>query len=272
MATIRLLSIDDDKFIRDMIEKTLRSELKGIDIQVAENGKKAQQLLQNHSFDLVLCDWEMPEMTGIELLKWVRQQETLKTQPFVLITSLDQKEHVVEAGQAGVSDYLSKPFSPKQLIDKVMKQLIKSGKLSREAAMGLLRKDRISAAGGAELLAGGAASRVAATPPQKRSKGKGLLAWGQQRVAVAIREINREEALLTLRSEQGFPSLASEVQLLLAAGTDEAPQKVNVPALVFSLQLAEKQADCDTAHLRIQLHPETAEDAAQLSRVLLLVG
>ncbi|SFX37855.1 response regulator [Marinospirillum alkaliphilum] len=270
MTTIRILSIDDDKFIRELIDKTLRSELKGFEIHQAENGKKAQQLLQNHSFDLVLCDWEMPEMTGIELLKWVRKQETLKAQPFVLITSLDQKEHVVEAGKAGVSDYLSKPFSPKQLIDKVMKQLIKSGRVSREEAMSLMRKDRIAAAGGAELLAGGGAPRAAA--PARRSKGKGLLNWDQQRCPVAIREINREEALLTLKTPKGFPSLGGQVQLLLAAGTDEAPVRISVPALVYSLQLAEKTAECDTAHLRIQLQPESAEAAAQLAKVLLLVG
>ena len=118
MKKIRLLIVDDAKFIRDLVQKTLRTEYPEMEISEAIDGRKAQSILQNNSFDLILCDWEMPEMSGIELLQWVRKQEHLKEQPFVLVTSLDQKENVVEALQAGVNDYVTKPFTPEQLIDR----------------------------------------------------------------------------------------------------------------------------------------------------------
>lgn len=267
MKTLRLLCIDDDKFIRDLIDKTLRKELKGIEIQLAENGKKGQQLLQKFSFDLVLCDWEMPEMTGIELLRWVRQQDSLKEQPFVLITSLDQKENVVEAVKAGVSEYLSKPFSPKQLLDKVAKQLVRAGVLSREEMLGRLYKERISAAGGAELLTGGAAPAAS----RRSARGKGLLQWQGQRMTVLIRSINRSEAVLMLKTE-AFPPLGSEMTLLLAGGAEDQPLRASVPGFVLSLQLAEPKQDCDTALIRVQFQPQEGDAGVEFARLLSLMA
>lgn len=269
MKTLRLLCIDDDKFIRDLIDKTLRKELKGIEIQVAENGKKGQQLLQKFSFDLVLCDWEMPEMTGIELLRWVRQQESLKAQPFVLITSLDQKENVIEASKAGVSEYLSKPFSPKQLLDKVAKQLVRAGVLTREEVLERLYKERISAAGGAELLTGGAGGAPAAS--RRSVRGKGLLQWQGQRTTALIRSINRSEAALMLKAES-FPQLGAEVSLLLAGGTEEQPLRASVPGFVVSLQLAEPRPDCDTAVVRVKLLPQEGDAGVEFARLLSLMA
>ena len=95
MTKLRILVVDDAKFIRDLVQKTLRNEYPQIEVTEAVDGRKAQSILQRNSFDMVLCDWEMPEMSGIELLQWVRSHEPLKEQPFILITSLDQKENVV---------------------------------------------------------------------------------------------------------------------------------------------------------------------------------
>ena len=129
MSKVSVLVVDDASFIRDLVKKCLRNYFPGIRIEEAVNGRKAQSLLSREAFDLVLCDWEMPEMSGLELLTWCREQDTLKTLPFVMVTSRGDKENVVQAIQAGVSGYVSKPFTNEQLVTKVKQALNKVGKL-----------------------------------------------------------------------------------------------------------------------------------------------
>uniref|UniRef100_UPI0028AC4FF8 response regulator n=1 Tax=Pseudomonas sp. TaxID=306 RepID=UPI0028AC4FF8 len=118
MSKVSVLVVDDASFIRDLVKKGLRDHFPGIQLEEAVNGRKAQQLLGRLSVDLILCDWEMPEMSGLELLTWCREQDNLKTTPFIMVTSRGDKDNVVQAIQAGVSDYIGKPFSNDQLITK----------------------------------------------------------------------------------------------------------------------------------------------------------
>ena len=134
MSKISVLVVDDAPFIRDLMKKSLRNHFPGIQIEEAVNGRKAQQMLGKQTFDLILCDWEMPELSGLELLSWCREQDSLKSTPFVMVTSRGDKENVVQAIQAGVSDFVGKPFSSEQLIGKVTKALSRSGKLSQSMA------------------------------------------------------------------------------------------------------------------------------------------
>ncbi len=130
MSKVSVLVVDDALFIRDLIKKGLRSYFPGIHIDEAVNGRKAQQMLDTQSFDLILCDWEMPEMSGLELLTWFRQQAKFKSTPFIMVTSRGDKDNVVQAIQAGVTDYIGKPFTQEQLTSKVTKALTRSGRLS----------------------------------------------------------------------------------------------------------------------------------------------
>jgi CheY-like chemotaxis protein len=120
--SLRILVVDDASFTRDLIRRTLRKQFPAVEIEDAVNGRKAQILMAKAQFDMVLCDWEMPEMTGVELLQWCREQPQYKKEdvPFVMITSRGDKDHVVEAVKSGVTDYLGKPFSSEQLINKVL--------------------------------------------------------------------------------------------------------------------------------------------------------
>ncbi|WP_371355143.1 response regulator [Pseudomonas chlororaphis] len=129
MSKVSVLVVDDASFIRDLVKKCLRNYFPGIKIEDAINGRKAQALLAREAFDLVLCDWEMPEMSGLELLTWCRGQEAMKAMPFIMVTSRGDKENVVQAIQAGVSGYVSKPFTNEQLLTKVKQALNKVGKL-----------------------------------------------------------------------------------------------------------------------------------------------
>lgn len=143
MSKVSVLVVDDATFIRDLVKKGLRDHFPGIQLEEAVNGRKAQQLLNRQAVDLILCDWEMPEMSGLELLSWCRGEEAHKGTPFIMVTSRGDKENVVQAIQAGVSDYIGKPFSNDQLVTKVKKALSRTGKLAQLSAA-LSRRSRTS--------------------------------------------------------------------------------------------------------------------------------
>ncbi len=81
MSKVKVLVVDDAPFIRDLVRKCLRNTFAGVAVEDAVNGRKAQVLLTRERFDLVLCDWEMPEMSGLELLAWCRQQPSMASMP-----------------------------------------------------------------------------------------------------------------------------------------------------------------------------------------------
>ena len=126
MSNFKVLVVDDAGLIRDLIRKALRTQFPNWQISEEINGLKARQLLKKAQFDLILCDWEMPEMSGAELLAWFRSEHQ-GTTPFIMVTSRGDKAHVVEAIQSGVSNYLVKPFNNQQLIDKISTTLSKQG-------------------------------------------------------------------------------------------------------------------------------------------------
>ena len=124
---LRVLIVDDAAFVRDTIKRTLRKFLAQVEIHDAANGHRALAALKANKIDIILSDWEMPEMSGEELLAWVRESERYQKTPFIMISSRGDKGHVVQAVQAGVSDYMTKPFTPDELQRKVMKQLTRIG-------------------------------------------------------------------------------------------------------------------------------------------------
>lgn len=126
--SVRILVVDDATFIRDMVKKQLREKIPGVQVVDAVDGNRAVAQLKSQAVDLILSDWEMPGMSGEELLRWVRGQEQHSQTPFVMVTSRGDRGHVVKAVEAGVSDFISKPFTPDELIKKVFKQLKKIGK------------------------------------------------------------------------------------------------------------------------------------------------
>ena len=87
----------------------------------AENGQDALAKLKTGEFGLVVSDWNMPIMQGIELLRAIRADEHLKTLPFLMVTAEAQKENLIEAVQAGVSNYVVKPFTAEVLQSKLEK-------------------------------------------------------------------------------------------------------------------------------------------------------
>ena len=114
--------VDDFSTMRRIVRKILK-DLQFRDIIEAENGLAALRLLESNKVDLIVSDWNMPMMTGLELLKRVRADERLKGLPFLMVTAEAQKENIIEAIQAKVSNYVIKPFSAAVLAEKLAKIL-----------------------------------------------------------------------------------------------------------------------------------------------------
>jgi two-component system, chemotaxis family, chemotaxis protein CheY len=117
-----LLLVDDIASMLNISKSILRSE--GFThIYEAQDGVEALKILKNKSIDLVICDWEMPNMNGLELFKEARADEKLKDIPFLMLTASSGVQKVKEAIAAGVTDYIIKPYQQNAFIAKVISKL-----------------------------------------------------------------------------------------------------------------------------------------------------
>ncbi len=117
---MRVLVVDDFSTMRRIVKNTLR-QIGFTQIEEAEDGQKAFDRLMSEKFDFVVSDWNMPNMTGIDLLRKVRAEASLKHLPFLMVTAEAKQENVVEAIKAGVSNYIVKPFTVATLQEKISK-------------------------------------------------------------------------------------------------------------------------------------------------------
>jgi two-component system chemotaxis response regulator CheY len=117
---MKVLVVDDMSTMRRIVKNVLR-QIGFTDIMEAENGQDALTKLKAGGFGLVVSDWNMPVMQGIDLLRAVRADAELKTLPFLMVTAEAQKENLILAVQAGVSNYVVKPFTAEILQGKLEK-------------------------------------------------------------------------------------------------------------------------------------------------------
>lgn len=118
---MRVLVVDDFSTMRRIIKNILR-QLGFTNIIEADDGTSAWEVLGKDRIDFIISDWNMPQMTGIELLRKVRSSEEFGDLPFLMVTAEAQQENILEAVQAKVSNYIVKPFTAevmKQKIDKI---------------------------------------------------------------------------------------------------------------------------------------------------------
>ena len=118
----RILIVDDFATMRRIARQILQS-LGFVNVDEAEDGKEALASIRSQQFDLVLSDCNMPNMNGLELLSTLRQDSELNDIPFIVMTSSDQKESLLEMVKAGASDYIEKPFKADVLKAKLGKFL-----------------------------------------------------------------------------------------------------------------------------------------------------
>ncbi|AYC34895.1 response regulator [Pseudomonas cavernae] len=285
MSKVSVLVVDDAPFIRDLVKKSLRSHFPGILIDEAVNGRKAQQLLGRQAFDLILCDWEMPEMSGLELLAWCRQQDSLQTTPFFMVTSRGDKDNVVQAIQAGVSVYIGKPFSNDQLITKVKKALSRAGKLdgllasAPKAATSAFANDSLATltGGRAEVLkptavapraaAAFAPAAAATSKAPAGSHGQGQLRLPGGTLACVIKALSLKEALLLVKRGELLPQVLESAVLDLQQGEGGA-EVARLNGYLHAVAAFEPKPDSDWLQLTLRFVDQDPQKLDYLSRLI----
>jgi len=122
---MKILIVDDFSTMRRIIKNLLR-DLGFTNIAEADDGSTALPMLRNGDFDFLVTDWNMPGMSGFDLLKAVRADEKLKTLPILMVTAEAKRDQIIAAAQAGVNGYIVKPFTAavlKEKIDKIFERV-----------------------------------------------------------------------------------------------------------------------------------------------------
>jgi CheY-like chemotaxis protein len=303
MEKLKILVVDDAAFIRDMMRKAIRNRFPDFVVEEAINGRKAQLQLKRNTFDLILCDWEMPEMSGIELLSWVRKEHEKQDTPFIMVTSRGDKENVVEAVKAGVSDYIGKPFSNEKLLSKVIKVLGKSHNLrvtegrSAPAAQGSVaagsldalrakpaapaRAPSETAQGSAGALMGAATGmlaksqpspptqKTAALPKQTAVKGVAYLRFSDNINQCVIKALSLRQISLIFRIQDGAPSILESVVVDLQQGeTGQSDAIARINGYVHMLQAVEQKMDSGLINVVINIVDQDPQKLTYLSTLI----
>lgn len=288
---IRILVVDDATFIRDMIKKQLRDKIPGVEVFDAPDGARALAQLKGQAVDLILSDWEMPNMTGAELLTAVRAMPHAGTIPFVMISSRGDRNHIVKAIELGVSDYLTKPFSADELLKKVFKQLKLAGKTPVQAARSATTQGIAFAS--VDVLTGGqtaAAPKPAAAKPvnpfantsasalgikpvakvvdsAKTAKGKAQLRFSNNRTfACVIREMSLQMMSCLMQRADELPTVFEQAVVDIETGDGTDLARVN--GYVHSIQAGENRADTNVVKIVIRFVDNDAEKFETLSKYI----
>lgn len=123
MEKHKILITDDMQSMRTMLKSVLLHA--GFrNLIEAESGQSALEKLKNEKFDLMICDWDMPRMSGIEVLETIRADESLQKIPFIMVTANADREKVSQAIDAGTDGYIIKPLQPDTLLQVISKLLV----------------------------------------------------------------------------------------------------------------------------------------------------
>ena len=120
---MKILVVDDFATMRKVVRNMLR-QLGCENVLEAENGEEGFRMAQTDDFGLIVSDWNMPVMSGLEFLKAVRSEEKTKNTPFLMVTAEALKENIIQAIQSGASNYIVKPFTP-QVFEEKLKAIFK---------------------------------------------------------------------------------------------------------------------------------------------------
>ena len=300
MKALNVLVVDDAAFIRDLVKKAIREMYPNFNLHEAADGRKAQAILKKTAIDVVLCDWEMPEMSGLELITWMREDERYLKTPFMMITSRGERDHVVKAVTAGVSDYIGKPFTREHFVSKVDKLLTKHLGISMEdkpavADVSEKPQDASIAAlmGGAPQAKPSPQAKPAAKPsPSPASQGSAAALMGNPLVdqpaptkaapkikgiaelrfgsggtaKCVIKDINLQEMSGIYKREGNVPQLLE--QAVLDIVDQDAGQVARINCYVKMLQAVENTADASTIKIVIRYVDDDPVKMDTLSRFI----
>ncbi len=284
---IRILVVDDASFIRDMVKKHLREKIPGAEVYEAVDGSRALATIKSQNIDLILSDWEMPNMSGEELLRAVRSSDQGAATPFVMISSRGDRNHVIKAVESGVSDYLTKPFTPEELLRKVFKQLKAIGKAPAHA--GRQANTQGIAFASVDVLTAGRSPQPAANPlnnpassasvlttaakPKPAAKAGGIKGKAQLRFsnnatpcACVIRELSLQSLGGLMQRNDKLPTVFDQAVVDIEMGDGGDLARVN--GYVHSIQAGENRAETNVVKIVIRFVDNDAEKFEVLSRYI----
>lgn len=285
---IRILVVDDASFIRDMVKKHLRDQIPGVEVYEAADGNRALAAIRNQAMDLILSDWEMPNMSGEELLRSVRTSTQGGDIPFVMISSRGDRNHVIKAAESGVSDYLTKPFTPEELLRKVFKQLKVAGKMPVRNALSQASTQGIAYASVDVLTNGRSADVVSnaagnsttaslltgATPsPKPAAKRAAIKARAQLRFAnntnpcaCVVRELTLQSFSGLIQRMDKLPTIFDQAAVDIEMGNGGELARVN--GYVHSIQAGENRPGANVVKIVIRFVDNDPEKFAVLSQYI----
>lgn len=263
---LHILVVDDATFTRDLIKKGVKLGYPGFIIHEASNGRQAQAKLSGGGYDLVLCDWEMPEVSGLEVLEWMRSEPSLTEIPFVMVTSRGDREHVVQAIQHGATNYIVKPFTNEKLFEVVTKALTRSQGLSARALKRLGGAEGRGQGGeSASVLAGGLSgdlsiaehldTEASATGPRKeravpREKVVAQVRYSGGVLACLVKEIDFQQVVVVFKRPEQMPGLLEQATFDFTTEEDGRTSRVN--AYIHALQAGEKRQDAEVLRMTLR--------------------
>ncbi len=117
MINLNILVVDDEEHIRDMLLLVLENA--GMNADAVATAEEAHQFLQNATVDLLILDWMLPGISGVEMTRRLKNDPRYNMLPVILLTARAEKNDRIRAFEAGVNDYITKPFSPRDLIVRI---------------------------------------------------------------------------------------------------------------------------------------------------------
>jgi two-component system phosphate regulon response regulator PhoB len=135
MPRFTILIVEDEDAIREMLAMVLQQA--DFAVLAASDAKQAQQILQENMPDLILLDWMLPGLSGVDWARRLKKDENYRGLPIILVTARGEEEDKIRGLEIGADDYVSKPFSPKELVARIRAVLRRSGKLNELAQIAL---------------------------------------------------------------------------------------------------------------------------------------
>jgi len=280
MNKVKLLIVDDASFMRDIVRKGVRSMYPGFSIKEAADGSQAKSILSQEDFELILCDWEMPKMTGEELLGWLRTQGPKPDTPFVMITSRGDKDHVVKALELKANNYIVKPFTNDKLTEVITKQLIASmgvkAEQLRTMGAGNTSAETASSSDAVSLLTANSAPLSSMQSNQQQAKTKtarpreqsiAQLRWQDLKTKCLIKEISLQSVTAVIRGDANIPAIMELVVFDLVTNDGQDISRIN--GYTYQLQARESNAESEFINISINfIDGNDADKQAHLQRYM----
>jgi len=268
MSQIRILIVDDAKFIRERVSKVVKEAFPEFLVDAAEHGQDAVTLMEKNQYELLLCDWEMPEMSGLEVLQWVRAQELHKATPFVMVTSRGERDFVLKAIQSGVNDYLGKPFNSEQLIQKIVKQLARTNKLSDELKQRVAKYLKADSNGKPAAKSAPAASSNGAAKSIAKPKGLAQLRTSDGGIfKCAIKDMSLQEVMIVVKNDGGaVPQVLDQVVVDIEQLSGDSVARMN--AFVQMVQATERKLDSTYLNVKVIFMDDDPQKMEELAKYI----